>query len=121
MSSLVDPIDPGFVREFQQSTLAQPIPASMLEDVVSESLKVQARVWDKAWSGMLETDITSELSRIDAPTLIVGGDRDSLALRPEQELLLRSIPDARIEVFVGAGHAAHWEEPKRFATLLGNS
>jgi pimeloyl-ACP methyl ester carboxylesterase len=117
IASLSDPISPAFVREFQASTLAQPIPGPMMEEVVAESLKVPARVWKAAWSALLETDITADLSRIRAPTLIVWGDKDSLALPAEQQILLGSIANTRFEIFAGAGHAPHWEEPQRFAAL----
>ena len=45
IAPLRDPIDPAFVREFQLSTLAQPVPAAFIDTVVAESLKVPARVW----------------------------------------------------------------------------
>ena len=63
VSQLVDPIDPGFVREFQESTLAQPVPQAFLDTIVQESLKVPARVWRAAFEGFLEDDFTGELNR----------------------------------------------------------
>src|SRR5699024_8856674 len=45
ISKMEDPVDPGFAREFQKSTLAQPVPDWFLETIVQESLKVPARVW----------------------------------------------------------------------------
>ena len=48
VSRLTDPIDPGFVREFQESTLAHPVPSAFLDTVVRESLKVPARVEPEA-------------------------------------------------------------------------
>jgi non-heme chloroperoxidase len=120
IASLTDPISPAFVREFQASTLAQPVPGPMMEEVVAESLKVPARVWQAGWSTLLETDITADLTRIRAPTLIVWGDKDSLALPAEQQILLGSIANARFEIFAGAGHAPHWEEPERFAALAAD-
>ena len=56
VSRLTDPIDPGFVREFQESTLAQPVPQAFLDTIVQESLKVPARVWRAAFEGFLEDD-----------------------------------------------------------------
>jgi pimeloyl-ACP methyl ester carboxylesterase len=120
IGTLSDPIDPAFVREFQESTLAQPVPRSFLDEVVSESLKAPARVWKAAWSGLIDADLTPGLHRIAAPTLIVWGDRDEIALQAEQQILLRSIPNARLTTFAGAGHALHWEEPERFAALLAD-
>nr|WP_274597158.1 alpha/beta hydrolase [Microvirga tunisiensis] len=84
------------------------------------SLKVPARVWKAAWAGLLEADLTPDLTRITAPTLIVWGERDDMALRAEQEILLRSIPNVRFLIFEGAGHAPHWEEPERFASVVAD-
>jgi len=118
VSKLTDPVDPGFVREFQESTLAQRVPGAFFETVVAESLKVPARVWRAAFEGFLEDDVAHELGKIRAPTLIMWGTRDALANRPDQDALLRAIPGSRLVVYESAGHALHWEEPKRFAEDL---
>jgi len=118
VSTLTDPIDPGFVREFQESTLAQPVPPAFLETVVRESLKLPARVWKAVLlEGLLEADFSEELGKIKAPTLVVWGDRDSLT-RGGQEALTAAIAGSRLLVYPGAGHALHWEEPDRFAADL---
>jgi non-heme chloroperoxidase len=120
LASIADPLDPAFVREFQESTLARQLPKATLDRIVAESLKVPARVWKAAWAGLLEADLTPDLTRITAPTLIVWGERDDMALRVEQEILLRSIPNVRFLIFEGAGHAPHWEEPERFASVVAD-
>jgi non-heme chloroperoxidase len=43
--ALEDPVPPEFVREFQESTIYQPVSQEFLDTVVSESLKLPARVW----------------------------------------------------------------------------
>ena len=75
---LTDPVDPGFAREFQESTLAGPIPASQLDTFVAETPKVPARVWKAAALGLLASDVTEELPAIAAPTLVVHGERDEV-------------------------------------------
>jgi hypothetical protein len=102
VSRLQDPIDPAFVREFQASTLAQAIPQPFLDMVVTESLKVPARVWRDAFEGFLEDDFSDELDAIEAPTLILWGDRDALAPRRDQDIALAAIPDATLIVYEGA-------------------
>ena len=52
------------------------------------------------------------------PTLIVWGSRDRIipawhAIRAQQ-----SIPDCRVELFEGAGHFPHLDDPDRFADLV---
>jgi non-heme chloroperoxidase len=119
VSTLEDPVDPAFVREFQESTLAQPVPPSFLDSIVAESLKVPARVWKAALrEGHLEAGVTGELGEITSPTLVLRGGHDALHDRSEQDALVGMIPDAQLIVYRDAGHALHWEEPERFATDL---
>jgi pimeloyl-ACP methyl ester carboxylesterase len=119
VSTLRDPIEPALVREFQVSTLAREIPEEWLGTVVSESLKVPARVWQALFAGFLETpDFSSELAKVAAPTLIVWGDRDSYALQNDQDVLRSTIPHARLLTYDGGGHGFHWETPERFALDL---
>lgn len=118
VSQLADPIDPSFVREFQESTLAQAVPQAFLDTIVQESLKVPARIWRAAFEGSLEDDFTGQLNRIKAPTLILWGDRDRFCRRGDQDALLGAINGSRLVVYRGAGHGLHWEEPERFAADL---
>jgi non-heme chloroperoxidase len=112
---LTDPIDPAFAQEWQQSTLAKPIPPALLQTFVNESLKVPAGLWRDMFAGFLQDDLSNELSKITAPTLLMWGDQDDFAPRSNQETLLAKIPNARLEVYVGGGHAIHWEDPERVA------
>jgi non-heme chloroperoxidase len=118
VSTLVDPVDPEFVREFQQSTLAQPVPQAFFETIVQESLKLPARVWRWASADMLQDDLSGELRKIKAPTLLVWGDQDGMVPRSDQDAQTAAILDSRLLVYNGVGHAVHWEEPERFAADL---
>ena len=112
---LTDPVDPRFVREFQQSTIARPVPPWFFDAAVAESLKLPARVWHAAFGAMLTLD-PPPLESIVAPTLILWGDRDAVVSRADQDELLARIRNARLTVYHGTGHALHWEEPERFAS-----
>jgi pimeloyl-ACP methyl ester carboxylesterase len=115
---LVDPVAEAFVREFQESTLARPVSAAFFAAVVEESLKVPGRVWQEAWAGMRDIDLGPELSAISAPVRLAWGDLDTIVDRAMQDTLLGAIPNATIQVYHGAGHAPHWEDPERFAADL---
>jgi pimeloyl-ACP methyl ester carboxylesterase len=118
IKNISDPVDPSLARDFQQSTLAQPVPAEFFEMVVAESLKVKARVWLATFEEFRVADFSGELGKIKAPTLIVWGDKDSFFSRSDQEALVSGIRSAQLIVYAGAGHATHWEEPARFAADL---
>jgi pimeloyl-ACP methyl ester carboxylesterase len=113
-----DAVDPAWVRDFQLSTLAQPIPPAFLDMVVDESLKLPPRVWQALVGPTLGVDHTGDLGRIPVPVLLAWGDRDDIALRHDQETYLRHLPDARLRVYADAGHAFHWEDPAAFARDL---
>lgn len=79
MRALEDPISPEFVREFQESTIHHPVSGEFLETVISETLKVPARVWRGYMEGVVLTvDDTARLGEIEAPTLILWGERDAI-------------------------------------------
>jgi pimeloyl-ACP methyl ester carboxylesterase len=115
ISTFEDPVDPDFVREFQQSTVSQPVPPGVIDAAVQESLKVPARVWRATFEAFLRDDLADEPGRIGAPALILWGDRDPLCPRADQEDLLRTIARSQLIVYRGAGHALHSEEPARCA------
>ncbi len=117
--ALEDPVPPEFVREFQESTIYHPVPERFFETVVSESLKLPARVWRDYWEGVVLTvDHAARLDEIDVPTLILWGEQDALFPREEQERLTTAIPGATLKVYPETGHALHWERPEQFVQDL---
>jgi non-heme chloroperoxidase len=119
VAPLTDPIDPDFARAWQLGTLARDIAPDYLDAVVDETLKVPARVWRAAFEGFLRTpDFTAELVGVAVPTLLLWGDRDTYASHAAQQRLLQAMPGAQLLVHHGAGHALHWEDPRRVAREL---
>ena len=113
--ALEDPVPPEFVREFQESTIYQPVPQEFVDTVVSESLKLPARVWrDYLEQAVLsiDRDYVVELGEIAVPTLILWGEQDPLFPREEQERLATAIPGASLKVYPDTGHAVHWDRPE---------
>lgn len=115
---LADPVADDFAREFQQSCLAQPIAAPMLDRFVAESLKVPAGVWHAAFAGFIGDDFSPRLREIEVPTVIIWGRHDAFCSAADQEAMLGLIRAARLVEYADAGHAMHWEEPQRFAMDL---
>ena len=116
ISKLTDPIDPAFVREFTEGILAQPVSQAFLDTMMQENMKVPARVWKATFEGLLEDDSLKELNKITAPTLIIWGDQDAIVPKIDQDAFEAAIPDSRLVIYPGAGHAVYWEEPARFAS-----
>jgi pimeloyl-ACP methyl ester carboxylesterase len=115
VDELTDPVDAAFVREFQESTVAEPVPAAFLDRIVAESRKLPARVWQAWLREMTEAEPPSAAGTIGAPTLILWGDRDVYCPRASQDALLAAIPGARLVAYEGVGHCPHWERPAQAA------
>ncbi len=65
-------------------------------------------------------DLTKDLHRINASTLVLVGEKDVLKPRKYSERIAREIPGADLVVVPGAGHAICLEKPTLFnAILLG--
>ncbi len=52
------------------------------------------------------------------PTLIVWGERDSIIPQRHGQAAHEAMPDSRMELFEGAGHMPHLDDPERFSELL---
>jgi pimeloyl-ACP methyl ester carboxylesterase len=109
-----DPVDPGFIYEFQASTFYQPVPPSYLNTLVAESSKLPARVWQDALAGLIAEDHSARLGEIRVPTLIISGNHDGFFSVAEQQALAQAIPNATYLLYPETGHAPHAERPHRF-------
>ena len=120
IEQLHDPVPDAIAREFQRSTLANPIDAAMLEVFIRESRKVPARIWRAAFDGLLGDHFCAGIPTIQVPVLLMWGDADAYASRGDQDLLRSLLPKSRLLVYEQVGHALHWEQPLRFVNDLAD-
>jgi pimeloyl-ACP methyl ester carboxylesterase len=118
INALSDSVPEKFARDFQVSTIFQPLAPEFLQAVVKESLKAPAHVWREVMAEMLAPEASVELKKIKTPTLILWGDKESVFPRSEQDLLVGALRNSVLKVYPDTGHALHWERPERFAKDL---
>jgi 3-oxoadipate enol-lactonase len=102
-------------------TFSEPWIAANME--VLEAARARYKTLDMRAFGELircfaELDITAQLHQIQAPTLVVVGEHDLLKPRSYAEVIYREIPNAELAIVPHAGHAAMWEQPGVFNTLV---
>lgn len=73
-------------------------------------------VVDTGGQSVSARDFLPELSGI--PTLVVWGTRDRMIPAWHATMAHSAIPGCRVELFEGAGHFPHLDEPDRFAEVL---
>jgi len=63
-------------------------------------------------------NVTAELPKIHAPTLVMVGEEDILKPRKYAEIIAGAIPGGRLAVVPGSGHALCLEKPDVFNALV---
>ncbi|MDQ6433991.1 alpha/beta hydrolase [Mesorhizobium sp. LHD-90] len=118
VTQLKAPIDPN--SQFMKDWYANPNPVD--EDFITrertESAATPIQVWNGVLWGAATGDLAPITSQVKAPVLVLWGEKDGLFDLPHQEKLEKAYPDARFEVFAGAGHNMFWEFPKDAATII---
>ncbi|MQY28698.1 alpha/beta fold hydrolase [Nocardia aurantia] len=71
-----------------------------------------------AAESMAATDHTADLPRIEVPTLVLCGDRDTVTGPPAAQVLAGGIPGAVFVTLRGAGHLANQERPEAFGAWV---
>jgi non-heme chloroperoxidase len=113
---LTDPVDGDFVREFQYSTVAQPVPAAFMAAAIANSCRMPAAIWKQVLAGLIEYRPAAPRSYVRA--LVIGGTRDAVFSVGEQVALSRQYPRGRLQLIDGVGHTPHWEQPEAFVEAL---
>jgi pimeloyl-ACP methyl ester carboxylesterase len=66
----------------------------------------------------LSHDTTNRLNEIDVPTLVIGGTNDHFFPESVVRETAKKIPEARLELFSGAGHGAFEERKRAFDATM---
>lgn len=81
-------------------------------------LSVDREGYARCCEAIADWDISSELARIAATTLVISASEDPSTPPAAGEALASVIPGARFEVLAHAAHLANVEQPERFNRLL---
>ena len=116
VGALADPVDAAFVREFQYSTIALPVPRAFMDAAIANSRRMPAAIWKKVLAGMM--DYQPQSPRSSVRTLVIGGTRDAVFSAGEQTALAREYPFGQLRLIDDVGHTLHWELPEVFVREL---
>ena len=57
-------------------------------------------------------------AQLALPVLLVAGEKDEIAMLPDQHKLKALLPDGTLEVIPGVGHLIHYETPEPAAGFI---
>lgn len=81
-------------------------------------LTIDARVFAEAARALARLDLSSDLDRVRNPVLVVVGEHDSATGAPLGRDLAARLPDGRLAVLAGAGHAPHIQAPDTLVAAI---
>ena len=67
---------------------------------------------------LLDTDLRTQLPRLEQPVLLIHGNRDTLAPADASRWMATQLPNARLHVIEGASHAPFLSHPDTFMQTL---
>jgi 2-succinyl-6-hydroxy-2,4-cyclohexadiene-1-carboxylate synthase len=111
----------AFVREWGAQALFDGMPRGVAELVEEDRLRNTASGLAAALRGLgtgVMPPLWDRLVELTMPVELVVGERDE-KFRGIAERMASSLPDARVVVVEGAGHAVHLEAPDAVVELLG--
>lgn len=105
-------------RDFSATLFMQSVPAALVDEAVALMCDFHPAGVRAMANAFADADLLEVLPRIDVPTLLVHGDSDQRSpLRVAEDLHAR-IPDSKLVVIPGPGHAVNMEAPERFNEVV---
>jgi pimeloyl-ACP methyl ester carboxylesterase len=92
-----------------------PVGDEFMNKVVSESLRLPARVWRDIAAGLAAGTPAVALGQSGIPTLVVTGEKDAYISPAATEALVTMVNAKQRKAYANTGHAVHWERPAEFA------
>jgi pimeloyl-ACP methyl ester carboxylesterase len=78
-----------------------------------ETTTMARLLWEKPW----DPKFLRYLHRVTVPTLIVWGDEDKVVPHQQAELWKKALPNAKVQIFRGAGHLVLDEKPEAVSAV----
>lgn len=114
-----DEVEAALVKRILSSRFrdAHPDEVRRIEEVVRAEPSSRVSLLKHALAGVLH-DARRELHRVEAPTLVLAGQDDTLLGVEPARALAAALPRAKFEVVADSGHALTLEQPLVTATLV---
>ncbi|WP_427131410.1 alpha/beta fold hydrolase [Pseudarthrobacter sp. S9] len=72
----------------------------------------------EAFKASVGSDVSEVARRLTLPVLLIAGEKDEIAILPDQHKLAALLPDGVLDVIPGVGHLIHYETPEPAARFI---
>ena len=103
-----------WVEEFLPDAFARPVPPQVVNDFTTMMLDVRPAGTVPMLRGFAEADLREVLPEVQVPVLLLYGDADVRSPLRVAEEMDAALPQSRLVVLPGIGHASNLESPETF-------
>ena len=100
------------------TTFVKPVPQDFLEAGRKNTRNLSENTWKKTIAGVESADISRFLPKVQQPTLIIWGMKDTLLPIEEMKMLDEKIKNSYVYPIMTAGHNPNCEEPEIVADAI---
>ncbi len=119
VDALVLPMGPGLIRHALDLVRAvRYMSLRFLPVLVGDALRAGPMTMWQATREVLSADLSHRLEAVQAPTMVVWGEKDSLLAPALGRELAERLTKACFVCVEGAGHNPMWDRPQRFNDLV---
>lgn len=119
VDALVLPMSPGLVRHaLDLVRAARYMSLNFLPVLVGDVLRAGPRTMWRATREVLSADLSDRLENVQAQTMVIWGEKDTLLSPQLGRELAERLARACFVCVEGAGHNPMWDRPQRFNELL---
>jgi len=112
----------GTVRDFSRRIFAEgELHQGQCERMVSEAIRGESPAYhtlQESLASLASADMRTVLPTVALPVLLIHGSADTICPSSASRFMTGQLPDARLVVMEGAGHAPFLSRPAEFTVLL---
>ena len=72
----------------------------------------------ESFTASVSSHVAEVAGRLTLPVLLIAGEKDEIAVLPDQHRLAALLPDGELKVIPGVGHLIHYETPEPAASFI---
>jgi pimeloyl-ACP methyl ester carboxylesterase len=72
----------------------------------------------ESFTASVGSHVAEVAGRLALPVLLIAGEKDEIAMLPDQHRLAALLPDGELQVIPGVGHLIHYETPEPAARYI---
>lgn len=110
--------DKGALRRELKKTAPTRTYDRFFDKIVEEAFMASKQVFEENARALAEMDLSKELGKIEAPTLLIVGGLSGWSSLRDILKIHRLIPKSRLKIIPNVGHSLNIENPQKFVDLL---